>query len=100
MFLFFTFSGHSADAIERAWQILDQIPGRATGAYSHSQAMIIPLPWNFGKFDINIFLTQGYHFYQCYYILVHIRVSKDCVMLLLLELKLVMVFLLIRMTFS
>ncbi|RVX17060.1 Alanine aminotransferase 2, mitochondrial [Vitis vinifera] len=32
----------SADAIERAWQILDQIPGRATGAYSHSQAMIIP----------------------------------------------------------
>ncbi|KAK1351374.1 hypothetical protein POM88_054395 [Heracleum sosnowskyi] len=27
----------SADSIERAWQILDQIPGRATGAYSHSQ---------------------------------------------------------------
>ncbi|KAK2969999.1 hypothetical protein RJ640_008339 [Escallonia rubra] len=29
----------SADAIERAWQILDQIPGRATGAYSHSQGV-------------------------------------------------------------
>ena len=29
----------SADAIERAWQILDQIPGRATGAYSHSQVI-------------------------------------------------------------
>ncbi|KAK1368094.1 alanine aminotransferase 2-like [Heracleum sosnowskyi] len=27
----------SADSIERAWQILDQIPGRATGAYSHSE---------------------------------------------------------------
>ncbi|XP_050874795.1 alanine aminotransferase 1, mitochondrial [Lathyrus oleraceus] len=27
----------SADSIERAWQIVDQIPGRATGAYSHSQ---------------------------------------------------------------
>lgn len=31
---------YSADAIERSWQILDQIPGRATGAYSHSQVMI------------------------------------------------------------
>ncbi|KAG2728502.1 hypothetical protein I3843_01G203800 [Carya illinoinensis] len=29
----------SADAVERAWQILDQIPGRATGAYSHSQGI-------------------------------------------------------------
>ncbi|KAK8551344.1 hypothetical protein V6N12_039989 [Hibiscus sabdariffa] len=29
----------SADSIERAWQILDQIPGRATGAYSHSQGV-------------------------------------------------------------
>jgi len=29
----------TADAIERAWQILDQIPGRATGAYSHSQGI-------------------------------------------------------------
>ncbi|CAK9179823.1 unnamed protein product [Ilex paraguariensis] len=29
----------SSDAIERAWQILDQIPGRATGAYSHSQGV-------------------------------------------------------------
>ncbi|KHG05613.1 Alanine aminotransferase 2, mitochondrial -like protein [Gossypium arboreum] len=29
----------SADSIERAWQILDQIPGRATGAYSHSQGI-------------------------------------------------------------
>ncbi|GKB28231.1 zinc knuckle CX2CX4HX4C containing protein [Tanacetum coccineum] len=25
----------SADSINRAWEILDQIPGRATGAYSH-----------------------------------------------------------------
>lgn len=31
----------SADAIERAWQILDQIPGRATGAYSHSQVVVL-----------------------------------------------------------
>ncbi|CAN1287264.1 Alanine aminotransferase 2, mitochondrial [Linum perenne] len=29
----------SADAIERAWKVLDQIPGRATGAYSHSQGI-------------------------------------------------------------
>ncbi|KAL2336344.1 hypothetical protein Fmac_010790 [Flemingia macrophylla] len=29
----------SADSIERAWQIVDQIPGRATGAYSHSQGI-------------------------------------------------------------
>ncbi|XP_061340847.1 alanine aminotransferase 2-like [Gastrolobium bilobum] len=29
----------SADAIERAWQIVGQIPGRATGAYSHSQGV-------------------------------------------------------------
>ncbi|KAL9260559.1 Alanine aminotransferase 2, mitochondrial-like protein [Drosera capensis] len=29
----------SADAIERAWKILDQIPGKATGAYSHSQGV-------------------------------------------------------------
>ncbi|KAF3792242.1 putative alanine aminotransferase [Nymphaea thermarum] len=29
----------SSDAIARAWQILDQIPGRATGAYSHSQGI-------------------------------------------------------------
>ncbi|KAF5743820.1 Alanine aminotransferase 2 [Tripterygium wilfordii] len=29
----------SADSIERAWQILGQIPGRATGAYSHSQGI-------------------------------------------------------------
>ncbi|KAK1356255.1 hypothetical protein POM88_049511 [Heracleum sosnowskyi] len=31
----------SADSIERAWQILDQIPGRATGAYSHSQCLSV-----------------------------------------------------------
>lgn len=29
----------STDSIERAWQILDQMPGRATGAYSHSQGI-------------------------------------------------------------
>ncbi|CAI0473088.1 unnamed protein product [Linum tenue] len=29
----------SADSIKRARQILDQIPGRATGAYSHSQGI-------------------------------------------------------------
>ncbi|KAL5171487.1 Alanine aminotransferase 2, mitochondrial [Glycine soja] len=29
----------STDAIQRAWQIVDQIPGRATGAYSHSQGV-------------------------------------------------------------
>nr|BAX08659.1 alanine aminotransferase [Gentiana triflora] len=29
----------SADSIERAFQILDEIPGRATGAYSHSQGI-------------------------------------------------------------
>ncbi|KAG0470665.1 hypothetical protein HPP92_017365 [Vanilla planifolia] len=34
-------TGHlfSADAISRAWKILDSIPGRATGAYSHSQGI-------------------------------------------------------------
>ncbi|KAJ0643183.1 putative alanine transaminase [Helianthus annuus] len=30
---------YSADSIDRAWQILDQLPGRATGAYSHSQGI-------------------------------------------------------------
>ncbi|GKE10275.1 alanine aminotransferase 2, partial [Tanacetum coccineum] len=25
------------DSVNRAWEILDLIPGRATGAYSHSQ---------------------------------------------------------------
>ena len=34
---------YSSDAIERAWQILDKIPGRATGAYSHSQVHIYTL---------------------------------------------------------
>lgn len=29
----------SSDSIQRAWKILDQIPGRATGAYSHSQVI-------------------------------------------------------------
>ncbi|KAH7655328.1 alanine transaminase protein [Dioscorea alata] len=29
----------SSDAISRAWEILDLIPGRATGAYSHSQGV-------------------------------------------------------------
>ncbi|CAE5963873.1 unnamed protein product [Arabidopsis arenosa] len=29
----------SIDSIDRAWKILDQIPGRATGAYSHSQGI-------------------------------------------------------------
>ncbi|KAL0694708.1 hypothetical protein Bca4012_061888 [Brassica carinata] len=29
----------SADSIARAWKILDQIPGKATGAYSHSQGI-------------------------------------------------------------
>ncbi|CAH2037195.1 unnamed protein product [Thlaspi arvense] len=29
----------SSDSIERAWKILDQIPGKATGAYSHSQGI-------------------------------------------------------------
>lgn len=29
----------SSDSIQRAWEILDQIPGRATGAYSHSQGI-------------------------------------------------------------
>ncbi|RRT81340.1 hypothetical protein B296_00021361, partial [Ensete ventricosum] len=31
----------SADAIARAWQILDAIPGGATGAYSHSQTLVL-----------------------------------------------------------
>ncbi|CAA0330951.1 unnamed protein product [Arabidopsis thaliana] len=29
----------STDSIDRAWRILDHIPGRATGAYSHSQGI-------------------------------------------------------------
>ncbi|XP_044497306.1 alanine aminotransferase 2-like isoform X2 [Mangifera indica] len=29
----------STDSISRAWEILDQIPGAATGAYSHSQGI-------------------------------------------------------------
>lgn len=29
----------SADSIDRAFKILDLIPGRATGAYSHSQGI-------------------------------------------------------------
>ncbi|XP_054792497.1 alanine aminotransferase 2-like [Prosopis cineraria] len=58
----------SADAIEQAWQILDQIPGRATGAYSHSQgikglrdtiAAGIEDRDGFPADPIDIFLTDG-----------------------------------------
>ncbi|CAN6206090.1 unnamed protein product [Urochloa humidicola] len=58
----------SSDAIERAWQILDKIPGRATGAYSHSQgikglrdeiAAGIAARDGFHASGDNIFLTDG-----------------------------------------
>ncbi|XP_062190128.1 alanine aminotransferase 2-like [Phragmites australis] len=59
---------YSSDAIERAWQILDKIPGRATGAYSHSQgikglrdeiATGIAARDGFHASGDNIFLTDG-----------------------------------------
>ncbi|GJN33102.1 hypothetical protein PR202_gb21666 [Eleusine coracana subsp. coracana] len=59
---------YSSDAIERAWQILDKIPGRATGAYSHSQgikglrdeiAAGIAARDGFHASGDNIFLTDG-----------------------------------------
>ncbi|KAJ4884400.1 hypothetical protein Rs2_34493 [Raphanus sativus] len=45
-------------SIDRAWKILDEIPGRETGAYSHSQlesnpVMVFPADPN------DIFLTDG-----------------------------------------
>jgi alanine transaminase len=59
----------SADSIERAWQIVDQIPGRATGAYSHSQVLIdlsnlvyliiIPLLFTGHSMKLFIFAYQG-----------------------------------------
>ncbi|XP_074324447.1 alanine aminotransferase 2-like [Apium graveolens] len=58
----------SADAIRRASEILDQIPGRATGAYSHSQgikglrdtiAAGIEARDNFPADPNDIFLTDG-----------------------------------------
>uniref|UniRef100_A0A453B312 Alanine aminotransferase 2 n=1 Tax=Aegilops tauschii subsp. strangulata TaxID=200361 RepID=A0A453B312_AEGTS len=58
----------SSDAIERAWQILEKIPGRATGAYSHSQgvkglrdeiAAGIAARDGFHASGDNIFLTDG-----------------------------------------
>ncbi|OEL38824.1 Alanine aminotransferase 2 [Dichanthelium oligosanthes] len=59
---------YSSDAIDRAWQILDKIPGRATGAYSHSQgikglrdeiAAGIAARDGFHASGDNIFLTDG-----------------------------------------
>ncbi|WVZ66699.1 hypothetical protein U9M48_015888 [Paspalum notatum var. saurae] len=59
---------YSSDAIERAWQILEKIPGRATGAYSHSQgikglrdeiAAGIAARDGFHASGDNIFLTDG-----------------------------------------
>ncbi|KAF3639553.1 hypothetical protein FXO37_23922 [Capsicum annuum] len=35
----FSARSSNSDSIERAFQILDQIPGRATSAYSHSQGI-------------------------------------------------------------
>ncbi|XP_047262263.1 alanine aminotransferase 2, mitochondrial-like isoform X1 [Capsicum annuum] len=35
----FSVRSSNSDSIERAFQILDQIPGRATSAYSHSQGI-------------------------------------------------------------
>lgn len=32
---------YSSDAISRAYRIVDNIPGRATGAYSHSQVYLL-----------------------------------------------------------
>lgn len=32
---------YSSDAISRAYRIIDNIPGRATGAYSHSQVNLL-----------------------------------------------------------
>ncbi|CAL5071760.1 unnamed protein product [Urochloa decumbens] len=58
----------SSDAIDRAWQILEKIPGRATGAYSHSQgikglrdeiAAGIAARDGFHASGDNIFLTDG-----------------------------------------
>jgi len=59
---------YSSDAIERAWQILEKIAGRATGAYSHSQgikglrdeiAAGIAARDGFHASGDNIFLTDG-----------------------------------------
>ncbi|XP_066400361.1 alanine aminotransferase 2-like [Miscanthus floridulus] len=59
---------YSSDAIERAWQIIEKIPGRATGAYSHSQgvkglrdeiAAGIAARDGFHASGDNIFLTDG-----------------------------------------
>lgn len=33
---------YSSDAISRAYRLVDSIPGRATGAYSHSQVVLVP----------------------------------------------------------
>ncbi|KAB2009052.1 hypothetical protein ES319_D10G141700v1 [Gossypium barbadense] len=58
----------SADSIERARKILDQIPGRATGAYSHSQgikglrdtiATVIEARDGFPADPNDIFMTDG-----------------------------------------
>ena len=32
---------YNSDAISRAYRIVDNIPGRATGAYSHSQVYLL-----------------------------------------------------------
>ncbi|GKE30923.1 hypothetical protein Tco_1446307, partial [Tanacetum coccineum] len=35
-----------ADSINKAWEILDQIPGRGTGAYSHTVSLLILPMWD------------------------------------------------------
>lgn len=61
----------STDAIQRAWQIVDQIPGRATGAYSHSQVLI-----GLSNFGLFLCYSQAGPWNYSYF---HVRVSRACV---------------------
>ncbi|GKC62470.1 hypothetical protein Tco_1095068 [Tanacetum coccineum] len=42
--------------INKAWEILDQIPGRATASYSHSQVMTI---------DERMFVSSDFGYWEC-----------------------------------
>ncbi|CAN8275701.1 unnamed protein product [Cochlearia groenlandica] len=74
----------STDSIDRARKILDQIPGRATGAYSHSQGIKglrdeiangIQARDGFPSNPNDIFLTDGVT--QAVHIMMHLLLSSE-----------------------
>ena len=64
----------SSDSIDRAWKILDQIPGKATGAYSHSQV------WRIVILTQHLSLSQWMiHFLTCSVLSQGIKGLRDAI---------------------